>query len=269
MTSEPADHTPDDHGAEVIPLRAEDAHTETGLAQAKGAAYLDATGTGDAKRLPIIPAHLQRARIAKTAGETLGLYWYKTRFHAVRVPVYAVLHVWYAVRGTGRLTGRLMTWWHWTDGWLLESMAVAAGRSGHHDAMNAHREGKKTRAARGQILAATAAVAVVLLLVMVRFLPWWGWLAAAAVAVRFLARHGAPDGQKIVRAAVVPTAYQPPTPEVITRALGSIGHLRDQRRDQGRPWDRLCQRRAPRRRRLGSGHRPATRRDRLRHHPPP
>ena len=24
-------------------------------------------------------------------------------------------------------------------------MAVAAGRSGHHDAMNAHREGKKTR----------------------------------------------------------------------------------------------------------------------------
>ena len=54
--------------------------------------------------------------------------------------------MWYALRGTGRLTGRLMTWWHWTDGWLLESMAVAAGRSGHHDAMNAHREGSKTAA---------------------------------------------------------------------------------------------------------------------------
>jgi len=218
-----AEHqTPDEHGADVIPLRAEDAHTETGLAVAKRAAYLDATGTGDARRLAIIPAHLQRARIAKTAGEALGLYWYKTRFHAIRVPVYAILHIWYAFRGTGRLTGRVMTWWHWTDGWLLESMAVAAGRSGHHDAMNAHREGKKTRTARGQIIAASVVAALVLLLVMVRFLPWWGWLAAAAIAVRVLARHGAPDGQKIMRAAVVPTAYQPPTPEVITRALGSL-----------------------------------------------
>ena len=43
----------------------------------------------------------------------------------------------------------------------------------------------------------------------------------AAVAV--LSRHGAPEGQPIIRAAVVPTAYQPPTPEVITRALGSLG----------------------------------------------
>ena len=220
MTAEP--EIPDEHGADVIPLRAEDAHTETGLAEAKGAAYLDATGTGDAKRLPIIPAHLQRSQIAKTAGEALGLYWYKARFHGLRVPVYAVLHIWYALRGTGRLTGRLMTWWHWTDGWLLESMAVAAGRPGHHDAMNAHREGKKTRAARGQILAASVVGALVLLLVMVRFLPWWGWLIAAAITVRVLARHGAPEGKPIIRAAIVPTAYQPPTPEVITRALGAL-----------------------------------------------
>ena len=70
----------------MIPLRAEDAHTETGLAEAKGPAYLDATGTGDAKRLPIIPEHLQRSRIAKTAGEALGLHWYKARYHGLRVP---------------------------------------------------------------------------------------------------------------------------------------------------------------------------------------
>ena len=92
MTSDPADHTRDEHdepGAEVIPLRAEDAHTETGLAEAKGPAYLDTTGTGDARRLPIIPEHLQRARIAKTAGEVLGLHWYKARFHGLRVPLYA------------------------------------------------------------------------------------------------------------------------------------------------------------------------------------
>ena len=272
MTTDPADHTPDErdeHGADVIPLRAEDAHTETGLAEANGPAYLDTTGTGDAKRLPIIPEHLQRARIAKTAAEALGLHWYKARYHGLRAPVYAVKTVWYALRGTGRLTGRVLAWWHWTDGWLLESMAVAAGRSGHHDAMNAHREGKKTRGTRGQILAASVVGALVLLLVMVRFLPWWGWLAAAAVAVRVLARHGAPEGQPIIRAAIVPTAYQPPTPEVITRALGSLGHRRDQRRDQGRPGAGVRVRRAPRRRRLGRRAGPAARRHRLRHHQAP
>ena len=88
--------------------------------------------------------------------------------------------------------------------------------------MNAHREGKKTRGTRGQILAATVVAALVLLLVMIRFLPWWGWLVVAAIGLRVLARHGAPEGQPIIRAAIVPTAYQPPTPEVITRALGAL-----------------------------------------------
>ena len=67
-----------------------------------------------------------------------------------------------------------------------------------------------------------AVAALVLLLVMVRFLPWWGWLVVAAIGLRVLARHGAPEGQPIIRAAIVPTAYQPPTPEVITRALGAL-----------------------------------------------
>ena len=58
---------------------------------------------------------------------------------------------------------------------------------------------------------------------MIRWLPWWGWLAAVVAAVAVLMRHGAPEGQPIIRAAIVPTAYQPPTPEVITRALGSLG----------------------------------------------
>jgi S-DNA-T family DNA segregation ATPase FtsK/SpoIIIE len=222
------EHTEDpgqgrEHMAEVVPLRAADAHTETGLAEASGPAYLDTSGTGEDRRLPVIPEHLTRARIRKTLGEAMGLHWYKARYHGVRTPVYAVLTVWYAVRGTGRLTGRLMSWWHWTDGFLLESMAVAAGRPGHYDAMNAHREGKKTRGTRGRIVAVCAVVTVAVLLAMVRWLPWWGWLIALLIAVRVLARHGAPDGQPIIRAALVPTAYQPPTPEVITRALGSLG----------------------------------------------
>jgi S-DNA-T family DNA segregation ATPase FtsK/SpoIIIE len=213
----------DEHPAEVVTLRATSAGTSTAFGQAPAPVYLDTGGTGgQAKRLPIIPSRLRRDRIGQTLAEAAGLHWHRARYHGVRAPVYLVKTLWYALRGAARLAGRLLAWWHWTDGWLLESMAVAAGRAGHHDALNAHREGKKTRGTRGKIIAVCAAAAIVLLLVAIRFLPWWGWVLAGLAAVRVLARHGAPQGQRIVRAAVVPTAYAPPTPEVITRALGSL-----------------------------------------------
>ena len=162
-----------------------------------------------------------------------------------------------------------MAWANWADGWVLESLAVAAGRSGHHDAMNAHTQGRKTRATRWQIIAVSAVAAVAVLLAMVRWLPWWGWLAAAVAAVAVLARHGAPDGQPIIRAAIVPTAYQPPTPEVITRALGSLGIAAINAVIKDGPGHRVRLRRAPRRRRVGRRAGPAARRHRLRHHQAP
>jgi DNA segregation ATPase FtsK/SpoIIIE, S-DNA-T family len=209
--------------AEVVPLRAEDAGTETAFGQAPGPAYLDTSGTGETKRHPIIPDHLRRDRIGQTAAEAFGLHWHKARYHGFRSPAYLAKTCVYAVRGLFRLAGQLLAWANWADGWVLESMAVAAGRSGHHDAMNAHTQGRKTRATRWQIIAVAAVAAVAALLAAIRWLPWWGWLASIVAVVIVLSRHGAPDGQRIVRAAVVPTAYQPPTPEVITRALGSLG----------------------------------------------
>ena len=231
-----------EHMAEVVPLRAENARTEAALDQTPAPAYVDTTdvgtpppprppsarpgaadaGDGD-RRMPIIPEHLRRDRIRQTIAEVVGLHWYKARFHGVRAPVYAVLHVWYATRGLFRLGGQLLAWANWADGWVLESLAVAAGRSGHHDAMNAHMQGRKTRATRWQITGVCFVAAVAVLLAMIRWLPWWGWVLAVGTAILVLSRHGAPEGQRIVRAAVVPTAYQPPTPEVITRALGSLG----------------------------------------------
>ena len=85
MTTENPD--PDrEHLAEVVPLRAEDAGTETAFDQATGPAYLDTSGTGDAKRLPVIPEHLRRDRIRQTGAEVFGLHWYKARYHGFRVP---------------------------------------------------------------------------------------------------------------------------------------------------------------------------------------
>ena len=129
MTTE---HPGDDaeHMAEVVPLRAENAHTETAFGQATGPAYLDTSGTGEAKRHPIIPEHLRRDRIRQTIGEVAGLHWYKARYHGFRSPAYAAKTLWYAVRGVFRLAGALLAWANWADGWVLESLAVAAGRLG-------------------------------------------------------------------------------------------------------------------------------------------
>jgi len=242
-TGNPTDNPGRDreHVATVVPLRAENAGTEAAFDQTPAPAYVDTTGAGNPppprppsppatadggdgdRRMPIVPEHLQRHRIRQTIAEVAGLHWYKARYHGFRSPAYAVKTAWYAIRGVFRLGGQLFAWANWADGWALESMAVAAGRSGHHDAMNAHMQGRKTRAVRWQVTGVCLVAAVAVLLAMVKWLPWWGWAAFLVTAVAVLSRHGAPEGQRIVRAAVVPTAYQPPTPEVITRALGSLG----------------------------------------------
>ncbi|WP_433467011.1 hypothetical protein [Spirillospora sp. CA-128828] len=219
-----------DDDTTVVPLRptAPDTDTDDNPDDYLGDSTVTDPVTGDGgddepTRRPIVPAEWGRDTWRTTLADHAGLWWYKTRYHGVRSPKHTIVIAWYALRGVRRLTGRLMAWWQWTDGWILESQAVAAGRSGHHDAMNAHREGKKTRAARGQIVAACTVGAAVAGLVGWKFLPGWTWPLAMAGAAPVLARHGAPEGQPIIGAAVVPTAYQTPTPEIITRGLGSLG----------------------------------------------
>lgn len=177
----------------------------------------------EGQRRDIIPLALQRQNLAVTVRWHAGYHWHVGRYHALRAPAYLLKTTWYALRGITVLTGRLLAWWHWTEGWALESMAVAAGRPGHHDAMRAHTEGKKTRARRGQIVAACTALTAVAAFVLAHVLPLWAWVAAAAAAVGVLARHGKPQGRRLIAPAVTPPAYQPPTPLIITRALGSLG----------------------------------------------
>lgn len=219
MSTEPTENHPD---AEVIPLRAVEAQTETGLGEARPPAYLDTTGADAGKRLPIIPEPWRRENIRGTLTQLAGLHWHRTRYHSLRSPAYLARFAFCTGRGLHRTAVRVLTWWHWTDGWALESMAVAAGRAGHHEAMRAHTEGKKTRAGRGRIVGVSAVAAAAAVLAMVHWAPWWGWALLAAVAVPALARAGKPHGKPLIGAAVVAPAYQPPTPEVITRALGSL-----------------------------------------------
>ena len=174
--------------------------------------------------LPVLPKWLaDREELSAVVRYHAARHWHATAFHGIRAPQYVMTTLWWAFKGIGRLTSRLMRWWHWTDGWLLESMAVAAGRAGHADAMRAHTEGKKTRSRRGRIIFASLVLIFAAVLAGIAWVPWWGWLASAAVAVVVLAYHGKPKGRPLVQPATVAPRYAPPTPAIIQHALGSLG----------------------------------------------
>lgn len=175
------------------------------------------------KRQQIVPEHLTRAQLPITLREWAGKTWYQARFHGFRSPAHLVMFIWYALRGAGKLTKRLFTWWHWTHGWIMESAGVAAGRSGTPEAMRVHVEGKKTRAARGKIVAACAVSFIVLLVAAIHYLAWVAWAMLLLAGFPVFVYHGRPEGKPLVSPAILPPAYTVPTPEIITRGLGSLG----------------------------------------------
>lgn len=207
-------------GAEIIQLR--NAHTEVAFEEKPDVpAYLDTTDLGG-KRRDIIPEHLRRGHLPETLGGWAGRTWYQARYHGVRLPWHAIWLSWLAHKGAWRLTCRLFTWANWAEGWLLESQAVAAGRAGHHEAMRAHTEGKKTRGVRWRIVGAGAFAAAVVLAGLARYAPWWWWIPAAAAGFPVLVWHGRPAGRPIIAPAILPPAYAVPAPEIIIRALGAL-----------------------------------------------
>ena len=186
------------------------------------ATYADITTAPELR--PVIPEHLRTwAGISTEMGLHARRHWHRTKYHGIRAPWYAIKTVTFAVLGAGYLLGMLVAWWHWLDGKVLESQGVAAGRPGYAEAMKAHTQGLKTRAARGRILVVCLALAAGAVLAMVVYFPWWGWALFAIAGVLFLARYGRPDGKPIIGAALIAPQYQQPTPEVITRALASLG----------------------------------------------
>src|SRR5947207_8620913 len=102
----------------------------------------------------------------------------------------------------------------------LERQAAADGLLSDH--LRIHKAGRDVRTARGYILAACAVV-VVAAVVTLSLAPRWAWILAGVVVLPLLARAGRPAGKPIVTGATLPAAVQPPTQDVITRALGALG----------------------------------------------
>jgi DNA segregation ATPase FtsK/SpoIIIE, S-DNA-T family len=207
--------------AEVVPLRAHDAGTEARTAEAAGPAYADLSD-GRAQRKPIIPGRWQtRERAREHVKLAAARHGHAAAYHGVRVPAYVVLTAWWALVGAVRTFVLLLAWWHVPNLAKLERQAAADGLLSDH--LRIHKAGKETRTARGLILAACAVVVIAALVTLVQWAPLWAWVLLAAVVVPLLARAGRPAGKPIVTAVTLPATVQPPSQDVITRALGSLG----------------------------------------------
>jgi S-DNA-T family DNA segregation ATPase FtsK/SpoIIIE len=214
------DHTEDHPDGKAVQLRATDAGTEVRTAEATGPAYTDLTD-GRAQRKPVIPAHWRTWAAAREHVKlAAGVAAHHGAFHGVRVPMYGVLTVWWALVGIARTAGMLLSWWHVPGLTSLERQAAADGLLTDH--LRIHKAGHDVRTARGLILAACAVV-VVAAVVTLSLAPPWAWVLAGVVVLPLLARAGRPAHKPIVTAATLPATVQAPTQDVITRALGSLG----------------------------------------------
>ena len=180
---------------------------------------------GEQRRAAIIPAPFQRGQRLQTAKDFAELNAYRARFHGIRaLPVYAPGAVVYAARGGCRLGGRLATWLAVPEMAFLQSQAVAQGTAGHHAAMAAHNQGRKSRKARWQIAGACAACASVAGLAVDQWVPWELQYALATAAAGVLVHQGRPLNGPMIRRAILPPAYQVPTLEHLIRSAESDRH---------------------------------------------
>jgi DNA segregation ATPase FtsK/SpoIIIE, S-DNA-T family len=184
--------------------------------------YADVSPTEGTLR-PIIPTNWQSADgIKAELRRHLHRHWHKTRYHGIRSPFYLLKTITYAVLGTGYLVMHIIGWWHCVNLHVLESQAVSKGSAGHKEAMEAHKQGLKTRKSRGTILAVCTVLAIGIAVTMLVFLPWWGWALFAIVAAWFLSGYGKPNNKPLIQPAVIGSQFEKLTPDIIVRALGSL-----------------------------------------------
>ena len=207
---------------ENVPLRAIAAPTEIRVEQVDklDAHYVDISD-GSSSRKPVIPEHLRGGRWRNHLHHQAIRHGYAAAYHGVRSPRYITLTVAWSVVGLFRITGRIIAWWHATDLYQMEHQAAADGLLTDH--LRIHKQGRESRTARGIILAACAVLAAAAVLLASQYVHWQVWAALGLVLVPVLARHGRPAGKPIVQPAVLPSAIQAPSQDVITKALGSLG----------------------------------------------
>ncbi len=232
MSTDPTEGTDEDRedaGGEVVQLRPAEGVPPPGdpgidlgaAAPTREPIAVDYTRTEGGRR-PVIPDHWRgRENVRRTLARIGEAHWYKARYHGLRSPAYLAKAVAWAAWGACLLIWAQLQWWWVSESHHLRSLAVASGDS--KEWRNLHNTGRDTRQARGIVLAVEAVALATAGVAMVKYAPWWGWAALAVVALPVLARIGRPEDKPIITPSVLPAEIQPPTPDVIVRALGSLG----------------------------------------------
>jgi DNA segregation ATPase FtsK/SpoIIIE, S-DNA-T family len=203
-------------------LKAAEVTTEVQLDEATGPApgYVDLT-RGEPQRRAVIPAHWRTREAAKRHLQLAAArHAHRAAYHGVRSPGYAVLAAGYAVRGVFTVAGAILRWWHIPGMTQLEHQAAADGLLNDH--LRLHKQGRESRKARGLLLAATAAPAAVAVIAELKYASWM-FLPQGIALVWLFAMAGRPQGKTITTRAELPAQVQPPTSDVIVRALGALG----------------------------------------------
>jgi DNA segregation ATPase FtsK/SpoIIIE, S-DNA-T family len=227
---------PDEDDGTVVPIRpapkdkrSEDQAPGPGDHEAEAPEAEGKPGREDvepSRRAAIVPVQLQRGQFLQTMRYAGGEAAWRAGFHGLRSPWYPFLLTGYAARGARRLTGRTATWLAVPNMTILESRAVAKGDAGHHEAIRAHEVGKRTRKERRRMFWTAAGLAATASLADAVWGPWYVQAGSAALAYGTLVWNGRPVAGPVIPRAILPPQYQAPTPEIITRALGSLGFKR-------------------------------------------
>ena len=176
----------------------------------------------DGEAYPVIPEHLRSlAGIGEALSRHGRRFGHRASFHGIRSPRYLLLAVVYGVAGIFRLAGRQLAWWWLSEQDFLRSHAVANADS--REWMKLHREAKDTRRVRGIMLAGEAFALLLALLALMRFAPWWGWLAVIAVVLPALARAGRPEDRPIIAPATTVPRFRVLNADVVLRAYYAAG----------------------------------------------
>jgi S-DNA-T family DNA segregation ATPase FtsK/SpoIIIE len=182
------------------------------------AVYKDVTAPGERK--PVLPHWLRtRQQFRDTSRRVAGYQWYLARFHGLRLGWYAAVTAFWAVVGVFALA------WFWLMWWLMPvppEAHLAARQEGWRSWKSLHNVHKETTKQRAVISAAVGGAAVLGGYVLWLHVRWALFLLAGALLLA-AARFGRPEGHRIITPARVPSQYEKLTPDVVVRALGSIG----------------------------------------------
>jgi hypothetical protein len=168
-------------------------------------------------RLPIIPSHLLTITgIRSAALRHSGRVCHACAFHGVRSPAYLAAMAWYALIGIGRVIAWQGRWWWVAEATAARRMALESGEVGKW--LDVHKHTLTARRNRGLILFGELAILITGGALLGLMVPWWGWAAAVAAAVPFLAWAGKPSGKPIVTPATTTPRFRLLSADIVLRA---------------------------------------------------